>query len=1172
MNHITQAIRQSGEYRSILSLAEEIALRKGKTPAAVTGLCEDARKAFIAAFGLDTREKRGEPILCILPDEKEANRLEAALTACGLDAVIYPSRDFNFHNITASHEYEHERLSVLNGIVEGRHDMILTVPDALLQYTIPSEVLIDSVFTLRRDHEASPEALVRFLSENGYIRVDMVDGVGQFSQRGGILDVFPPFGGEPVRIEFFDTEVERIASFDPLTQRKNAELKEIDLIPAREVLVSAEQRKELSAVIDGLIKKCRSEEKKDLLREEKELVKSGADLPFIDKYISLIYPQKECLLDYFSEDALFLLQDYNAVKSRIEGMAFRSREAMEPLAEDGVLSLKSAEHHRYGEDLEHFLSRHFGLMMSGFSISLGGMRLSGSFSFTTRQTVSVCDNFPLLREELDDHLRARYKILLSCESRKEAQNLRDVLMNAGIVAFLSESVNDPEEGRPLIVHGEGAFSFEMPTDRFVCLSLYRGGGLYGSGTLKKGKKAHKKKSAQEKILSYADIKVGDYVVHDTHGIGRYMGLQTLSVEGFIRDFVKIQYAGSDMLYLPCNQLDSLAKYIGSDSDNETLRLSRMGGSEWGKTKQRVKSAAKDMAKDLIDLYARRLRKPGYAFSADDAMQKEFEEAFPYEETDGQLEAIEDIKRDMQQRHPMDRLLCGDVGFGKTEVALRAAFKAVSDSKQVAILVPTTILALQHYQTLCSRMRAFPVRVDMLSRFRSKKEQTESLRKLKRGETDIIVGTHRLVSKDVEFKDLGLVIIDEEQRFGVAHKEHLKQLSENVDVLTLTATPIPRTMNMAMSGIRDMSVLEEAPQDRQPVQSYVTEYDETILREAIQKELRRGGQVFYLHNNIDTIDACAARVAAMAPDARIATAHGQMDKEYLSDIWRELIEGQIDIFVCTTIIETGVDVPNANTLIIENADRMGLSQLHQIRGRIGRSSRRAYAYFTFGKGKVLTEIAVKRLSAIREYAEFGSGFKVALRDMEIRGAGNLLGEEQHGHMAKVGYDMYMKLLNEAILEEKGELKQPKPECTVDIKVDAYIPERYIKSGMARVDAYKKIALIRCEEDRSDIADELNDRFGKMPPSVSRLLDISLLRSLGSESGMKSIEYKNGCLLFYPHQMNASLWARLIPERQGRLLLNVSSRPYASLRVKSGEEFLNQACALLSDYLRLSGEEN
>ena len=611
----------------------------------------------------------------------------------------------------------------------------------------------------------------------------------------------------------------------------------------------------------------------------------------------------------------------------------------------------------------------------------------------------------------------------------------------------------------------------------------------------------------------------------------------------------------------------VSKYIGAHADDGLLKLSKFGGGEWERAKAKAKAAVKDMAKDLIALYAARMRRPGYAFPADDECQREFEEAFAYVETDCQLRAISDIKGDMQNHIPMDRLLCGDVGFGKTEVALRAAFKAILAGKQVAILVPTTILALQHYQTALSRMRAFPVRIDMLSRFRTPKQIDQSIRRLGRGETDLIIGTHRLLSQDVKFRDLGLVIIDEEQRFGVAQKEKLKQLAANVDVLTLTATPIPRTLNMAMGGLRDISILDEAPGDRLPVQTYVLEHDDMIILEALRRELRRGGQVFYLHNTIESIYAVANRLQEALPDANITVAHGKMDKETLEDIWQSLLTGETDILVSTTIIETGVDVPNANTLIVEHADHFGLSQLHQLRGRVGRSSRRAYAYFTYRKGKTLSEISTKRLEAIRDNAEFGAGFRIALRDMEIRGAGNLLGAEQHGHLDAVGYDLYLKLLNDAVLEERGEKVKPRAECTVDLSFDAYLPERYVKSSAQRMDLYRRIALIETQLDLDDLGDELIDRFGEPPRAANNLLQIALIRAMAQKAGMKKLMQRGEEVQIVPEQADIALWSELADDYAGRLRFMSGTEAYISLRLRKSEDALDTLTALFEKYLEL-----
>ncbi len=1224
MNLITDPISREHRLPLLIETIRDQLGRREPHPALATGLCEGARVAMYRQIITRCKDGAGS-VIAMVPDEKEGQKLAAQLRECGVRALYYPMRDFVFHQMTASRDFEHERLSVLAGILGlgGGCDMVIATPDAALQYTVPAEVLKRSVREIRAEDRCDPKELADFLSRVGYVREDLVDGPGQYSVRGGIMDIFPPLSSHPVRMEFFDDEIEQMGYFDVLSQRKIEQIDGFVITPAREILLTGDKRAQLITVIREQLKAAEKLRIRDLaqrqaetstetgavsaapaieptaakkkkgkkketaealspfeqvsrydaackqLSGELEALTADTELGFLDKYISLIYPEHSCLLDYFGKNALVLQQQITAIADRVKVFTYHASESAAALLEDGLIPKGVAEYNKWDGDYRDFVGTHAGVIAELFAVSMQEQKLSGVFDFLTKQTVSYAENMELLLDELRDYRRAGYKVMLSCENESMAKNTHRLLADGEIpsLTFSAAAAGDSaekamEQGVVAIVHSCNLPGYELPNSRFACLSLWASEGR-ANGVRSYNKVKKKKKSAGERILSYNDLAVGDYVVHENHGIGRYLGLESITVDGGIKDFIKLQYDGTDMLYLPCNQLDKVSKYIGARAEDGSLKLSKMGGSDWKKVKTRAKSAAKDMAKELIQLYAQRLRKEGYAYGADDEMQREFETAFMYEETDGQLSAVDDIKRDMEQSHPMDRLLCGDVGFGKTEVAMRAAFKAAENNKQVAILVPTTILALQHYQTMLARMRGFPVQIDMLSRFRTAAQQKESLRKLRRGETDIIVGTHRLLSGDVEFKDLGLLIVDEEQRFGVAHKEKIKQRAENIDVLTLTATPIPRTLNMAMSGIRDMSILEEAPGDRLPVQTYVCEYDDLIIGEAIRKELRRGGQVLYLHNTVEDIDRAAARVAAMAPDAVIATAHGQMDKEAMSDIWQGMVEGNIDILVCTTIVETGVDLPNANTLIIEHADRMGLSQLHQIRGRVGRSSRRAYAYFTYTKGKVLTEVANKRLSAIRDYTEFGSGFKVALRDLEIRGAGNILGAEQHGHIESVGYDLYMKLLNEAILEEKGGRKAELPECTVSLDMDAYIPEGYVRSQNQRIDVYKKIALIENEEDLRDVTDELLDRYGEPPAATQNLLWVSLLRAVGASTGMARIENKGGSVLIYPRHMNIQIWTALAAENKGRLLMNLGAAPYISCRGKGGDP-MRFAAEILARY--------
>ncbi len=1172
-NIITDSIRTAREYEGICALCGDVGFRQNKLPILVTGLSEGARIALYASLSEDCRKRREAganlpPPLCIVPDEKEALRLSNAFADLGLRTHTYPFSDLVFHNIIASHETEQERLAVLLSVLAGDCDIVFTTPDAALQFTIPKSRLQEETFLLEAGEDYYFDDILAFLDGAGYTRTEQVDGIGQYAVRGGMLDVFPPQQTFPLRIDFFGDTLDTMEYFDPLTQRRTEYVDTARLTPARELLLSPEAKEAILAEIASRRKKA-SGSAATVLDSEREALKAGTELYSLAKYISLVYPEKSTLFDYFP-GALILVQESNAIADRLKSFEWHAQQNVTELLQDGLISSRIAEYNLWAADFDSITARAGAVFCNTFASDMSGQRLAGMFTFVCKNTVSYADSLPLLCEDLEHYIKAAYFTVLMCDSESAARHTVDLLEEAGIHAVLSNTA-EPERGVPVVSWEFHLPGFELPPQRFAALSLCAHQNAYSRNSAVRQKSVRRKK-AQNKIMSYTDLHVGDYVVHATHGIGQYLGLQSLTVDGVTKDFVKIQYAGSDMLYLPCNQLDAVSKYIGAGADSGDLKLSKMGGAEWGRAKARVKAAAKEMARELIALYAERARREGFAHDADTDMMRDFEASFEYEETDGQLAAMVDIKRDMEKSVPMDRLLCGDVGYGKTEVALRAAFKAVCSGKQVAILVPTTILALQHYQTMLSRMRGFPVQCDMLSRFRTPKQQQETLRKLRRGEIDIIVGTHRLVSDDVTFRDLGLVIIDEEQRFGVAHKEKLKKLARNVDVLTLTATPIPRTLNMAMSGIRDMSLLEEAPGDRQPVQSYVLEYDALIVGEAIRKELRRGGQVFYLHNRVESIYETAAKIREMAPDAAVTVAHGQMDKEELSDIWRAMVNGEIDVLVCTTIIETGVDVPNANTLIIENADDMGLSQLHQLRGRVGRSSRRAYAYFTYPTGSALTEVAEKRLGAIRDFTEFGAGFRIALRDLEIRGAGNLLGAEQHGHIDTIGYELYMKLLNEAILEEKGEELPSRSECSVDLSLDAFIPETYIKAPVQRIDAYRRIAAIETDADLDDVADELTDRYGEMPRSVHNLLYISLLRSLACLAGFDKVEQKGETVLIRDSKPNLAVWTKMAAENRGRLLLNLSAKPYVSYRLRRGEDLLECLIALFKKYLEYQDEKS
>ena len=1182
-NILTDLIRLDREYTQLYDVVKSNF--KGKSlPAVASGLSGGAADALCVSLCRDTRGDRGAALV-VCAEEKECRELCERYASFGLRAAFYISRDLTFYNITASHEFEHERLMVLSGLLSGEYDAVFTTPHTALGYTVPPEVLLERMIRVDTLTRIEPSALAERLVASGYARVDMVEVAGQFAQRGGIVDIFPPNssikdsdgqvrqGSFPIRIEFFDDEIDRMGVFDADSQRMLYNIASVSLTPAREVLVGESERERIEKAIRQRYKESHDESVcETLTRELTTLSGDLAEVGFADKYISLVYPEKTSLLDYFDKKTLVIVRQSSAVYDRLKADKWHEDENIKELCEGGTIAPKYAEYSKNSASLDLFFDDNVTVHVNSLSYGLTDKRLSGLFGFRTRQPVSYSEKFNLLCEDIIGYQKGGYKTVLITESKGAANNLAGLLEDTDFKTAVFDgegaSLDSLSPKTVYIVYGRSIEGYELVTPRVAVLTTeneFSKGASRGGVTTKK--RSRKKRDDAQAILSYAELEEGDIVVHETYGIGKYLGIEKLKIDGVSRDYISIQYAGNDKLCMPVEKLDLVSKYIGAHSDDGLVKLSRMGGEAWKKATYRAKGAVREMAKDLIKLYAERMRRPGYSFDPDDNMQKEFEESFDYDETDCQLDAISDIKQDMMRPTPMDRLLCGDVGYGKTEVALRAAYKAVLSGKQVAILVPTTILALQHYQTAISRFRNFAVNVDMLSRFRTPKQIEQSLRRLERGDTDIIIGTHKLLGKDVKFNDLGLLIVDEEQRFGVAQKEKLKQLGNNIDVLTLTATPIPRTLNMAMGGIRDISLLDEAPGDRHPVQTYVLEYDDLIIMEAIRRELRRGGQVFYIHNFVESIDRVAANISAQIPEARITVAHGKMDKEYLEDIWSKMLEGEIDVLVCTTIIETGIDVPNANTLIADRADRLGLSQLHQLRGRVGRSSRRAYAYFTYPKGRAISEISQKRLEAIREYAEFGAGFRIALRDMEIRGAGNILGAEQHGHVEARGYDLYIKLLNEAVLEEKGEKPKERGECVVSLNHDALIPEKYVKYAGQRMTLYKRIALIRNQYDADDIADELLDRFGEMPQAVDNLLRIALIRAQAIDCGIKQITELNGEIRMYQSELDVPMWQEMAFITGGRLrvVMGTVGESYVTLRLKNGENSLIVVNRMFEKYL-------
>ena len=1152
--------------------------REKPLPIVINGLSGGASDAYVVEAIGEIYQRSDSPILVLTPSDAERRRIYGVLTSFGVEALEFKPRELIFHNISASCDVDRERLSVLLSLAAGKARVVVTTASAALGYTMPRSVLTESSLSLSVGDEIELKELSAKLLALGFARVDMVEAAGQFSVRGGIVDVWHSVDNPPTRVEFFGDEVDRMVSFDPATQRSIEPCESLSLIPAREVLLTQETLAKIKSEIEKLIKKEPDEEALERLISERSLIEAGASLDSRDRFLGAIYKERENLLSYLSggsRAAVFVLGS-NKVREEGEAKAKLLGELRDELIEKKLVSEGSAKYGAPYSELEKFLSANLPIHINPFAGGVGNLRTSGLFGFRCRSTTAYGGSPSLLFEDVRAFRKGGYRTVIVTDTRVGAESLIDSLANEEIVATAiygedSFDISSAEPGRVFVDVG-ACDGFDLITPKIALLSMARPEGKRIMEQRRQKRILKRVGGAGQRLMSYADLSVGDYVVHANYGIGLFEGIEAVTVDGVTKDYITIRYAGTDKLFVPCDRLELIGKYIGERDEGGKVKLSKMGGGDWARAKSRAKSAAKDIAKDLIRLYAERQRLPGYAFPPDSELEDEFAAAFEYEETESQLTAIEEIKRDMMRGVPMNRLLCGDVGFGKTEVALRAAFKAIVAGKQVALLVPTTILALQHYQTALSRMRSYPVNIEMISRFRTAREQEKILRKTARGEVDLLIGTHKLLSSKVSFRDLGLLIIDEEQRFGVSQKEKLRQMAKNVDTLMLSATPIPRTLNMAMNGINDMSILDEAPGERRPVQTYVLEFDEAVINDAIRKELLRGGQVLYLYNRVEDIDLVAARLVRAFPEARIAVAHGAMEKDELEDIWQALVRCEIDIIVCTTIIETGVDLPTANTLIIENSDRMGLSQLHQIRGRVGRSGRQAYAYFTFRRGKALSDIAQKRLNAIREFATFGAGFKVALRDLEIRGAGNLLGAEQHGYIESVGYDLYVKLLSEAVLEEKGEARAAEFESHVDIRVSANIPERYIKVSSQRMEMYKKISLIRDERDMMDIIDEFTDRFGDMPPETDALVRISLIRALASKARIKKVESAGGAITLVPEKIDLALWSEVFAKIDG-LTFRSSAAPVIIYRIKKGERDIDAAIAVLREYCALlDGEGN
>ncbi len=1077
------------------------------------------------------------------------------------NVCMYPAKDLIFFQADIhGNQLTAERIRVMRRILEGTPLTVITTLDSMMAPQIPVEVVKKSILHIGMDSRIEEKELAERLVELGYEKAYQVEAPGQFSIRGGIIDIFDLTEENPYRIELWGEEVDSLRSFDVLSQRSIEKISAVDIYPAQEMILTDEQRTRGIHLIEleekkqeeALRKLGKQEEASRLSGQIRQLREDVLEFQMkvnLESYVRYFYEKTESFLNAFDKSGTCIFLDEPAhIAGHAEAVELEFKESMSHRLEKGYL-LPGQMELFYGKNIVSAGLLEYPVAgLAALDMKNPLLKPDKKYDFSVRSVSPYNNSFEALVRDLRRYKKNGYRVLLLSGSRTRAKRLAEDLRVYGLTAFYTENPDrEIQSGEIMTFYGRVLKGFEYNLLKFVVISE---SDIFGA---EKKKKKRTKSYEGQKIQNFADLKVGDFVVHENHGLGIYKGIEKVEIEHVVKDYMKIEYAGGGNLYVLATNLDVIQKYASADSEGRRPKLNKLGSQEWNKTRAKTRLAVEEVAQDLVKLYAARRQKEGYEFGPDTTWQQEFEEMFPFEETEDQLAAIQDTKADMQSRKIMDRLICGDVGYGKTEIAIRAAFKAVQENKQVAFLVPTTILAQQHYNTFVQRMKDFPVTIELLSRFRTAAEQKNTIQNLKKGMVDIVIGTHRLLSADVGFQDLGLLIIDEEQRFGVSHKEKIKKMKEAVDVLTLTATPIPRTLHMSLIGIRDMSVLEEAPGDRMPVQTFVCEYNEELVREAIVREISRNGQVYYLYNRVNNIAEVAARIQELVPEAEVAFAHGQMKESELERIMYDFIQGEIDVLVSTTIIETGLDIPNANTMIIHDSDNMGLSQLYQLRGRVGRSNRNAYAFLMYRRDKVLREVAEKRLQAIREFTDLGSGFKIAMRDLEIRGAGNLLGKQQHGHMAAVGYDLYCKMLNEAVRTLKGEQTEEDFNTTVELDVDAYIPPSYIMNEYQKLDIYKRIAGIETQAECEDMREELLDRFGEIPRSVDNLLRIALIRMGAHRLYITEVSGKNEVLklIMKPDaKIRVEGIGELLNSGGGKLSFQAKGTPFFSRRYKKG----------------------
>ncbi len=1182
MRSLLAPLEELGEYDEIKKTLE-----KNERAAITLNGCVDSEKLhMVYGLGDGLRYK-----IIVTYSDLKAKELYEDYKFYDRNVMIYPAKDLIFFQADIhGNQLIMQRMKCLRRLMENKPATVITTFDALMAPQVPLITQQKNIIKINKQSVINENELARRLTEMGYEKNYQVEAAGQFSIRGGIIDIFDLTEENPYRIELWGEDVESIRSFDILSQRSIEKLESVSVYPAAEMILSME---ELKAGIEAIEKDAKEYENKlrnDMKTEEahrissqikelkEQLLELGLSLNSVnlDSYIRYFYKELSSFTEYFPEkESCIFIDEPERVKEHAGAVELEFRESMMHRVEKGYIIPQQMDLLYSVEETSAALLKRRVIALQTMDMKNTLFKADKKFSVQARSLPSYNNSFESLVKDLTRYKKNGYRVLLLSGSRTRAGRLADDLREQGLTAFYSEDPDrEVQPGEVMTYYGRVLKGFEYPLLKFIVISE---SDIFGAQNKKKKKR---KIYEGRKIKDFSELKVGDYVVHESHGLGIYRGIEKVEVDKVTKDYIKIEYRDGGNLYIPATDLDVIQKYSSADAGSP--KLNKLGTQEWNKTKSKVKSAVNEVARDLVELYAVRQQKNGYRYGADTVWQREFEEMFPFEETEDQLNAIADTKADMESTKIMDRLICGDVGYGKTEIAIRASFKAVQEGKQVVYLVPTTILAQQHYDTYIQRMKDFPVRIDLLSRFRTAAEQKKTIEDLKKGMVDIVIGTHRVLSNDVQYKDLGLLIIDEEQRFGVTHKEKIKKLKENVDVLTLTATPIPRTLHMSLIGIRDMSVLEEGPNDRQPIQTFVCEYNEELVREAIVRELSRGGQVFYVYNRVAHIADIAASIQALVPEAAVAFAHGQMNERELERIMYDFISGDIDVLVSTTIIETGLDISNVNTMIIHDSDNMGLSQLYQLRGRVGRSNRTAYAFLMYKRDKMLKEVAQKRLEAIREFTDLGSGFKIAMRDLEIRGAGNILGARQHGHMQAVGYDLYCKMLNEAVKNLKGISTAGEFNTSIDLDADAYIPPSYIVNEIQKLDIYKRIAGIENDKECEDMKEELLDRFGRIPKSVENLIRISMIRVSAHRLYMTEIKGRNEVIQFQFTQdadiavENISL---LLSRHKGKLVFDAKGIPSFRYRYrkygmveKDEELLLSLTEELIADMSRLLLKED